>query len=186
MHRKSTKNLFLALAIGLPLILVAILWFAVQLRQSQLAAPSYNFIYTIRSYATVSAFQLSIENNGLYLLPKANRRTVSFPEVYIYDVNNNTSMSIDYQKPNLQSEKSKRIKIYEFKNASIRTSGTSPDGYRYQYYARSHGFIFFHNNRQNKPELVKKGKRFELTIPDLEKKSFTILGWIIPENQYER
>lgn len=178
---KSAKTLFLTLGIGLPFLLVGILWIAVQLKQNQIAAPKYNFIYVVKNYGSI---KITIKNNALYLTgAHMSSPKLVLPKIFFYNVTHHTATEINYQKPKLdlknnQTEQS--IKIFSFKHYNISKSITSPDGYHYEYGA-SHQPLLLFNRYDYKIRLIKDAKKVELVTPR-EHRSIKILGWLIPEN----
>lgn len=179
---KTNVKLFLSLGIGLPFVLVAILWLAVQLKQNQIEGPNYNFIFAMTNRAPV---KFVIKDNSLFLKTYKTTRSYSLPEIYIYDVNYHTLTPINYQKPNVNYKEAVELKVYDFKDFQVVPSSSSPDGYRYQYYSQGHLFWLF-GGAKKKPKLIKNGKRFALHFPGSEQRRPIILGWIIQENRNDR
>lgn len=174
---KKTQKISLALGIGLPLILVAILWVSMQIKQKQIPDPQYNFLYTVQYY---SPARLISRDNKIYLHMPKDRVVERFPQLYYYDFNNHTATEINYQKPNIESSGAEYILIYQPNGYRIIDNQNSPDGYAYRYGSKGSLLAIFGSGNRHRQYLTKQGKQLELHI-EPPNRYIQILGWLTPE-----
>lgn len=176
-HMKITQKISLALGIGLPLILVAILWVSMQIKQKQIPDPQYSFLYTVQ-YA--SPARLISRDHKIYLYMPKDRVVERFPPLYYYDFNNHTATEINYQKPNIGPSNEQYILIYQPKGYLIINNQSSPDGYDYRYGSKGAILGLFNSGSRHRQYLIKQGKQLELHI-EPPNRYIKILGWLTPE-----
>jgi len=182
---KLSKKLFLSLGIGLPCILVAILWAFVHIKQNQIELPQYNLIYAVKNYGPM---KLTVTNNALYMtIPQQTvSHEVISPQIFFYNVKYHKTTEIKYQKPNVDLKnrpQNKDIRVFSFKDYNINTNTLAPDGYRYTY-GSSHQPLLLFNRYDYKIQLIKNTKKIDLITPK-EHRPIKILGWLIPENHHD-
>jgi hypothetical protein len=158
------KNLPLVVALGIPVVLTAVIALAVYLPGFG-PEPGYDFVYAVRNYYGPGPIYDVVEGKVI------ERPALDYPEgemrypgpaaqLYYYDV---------------ESKISKNLTLQESQAHSLETSRTSPDGYVVENGGGSGIFPFYESGNYYDQYLVGNNRRLKTTISDY---NFEFLGWV--------
>lgn len=183
------ENLLLSMGILLPFLLMLIFMISATLTKSTLPPPQHSFLFTTTAYDRIS------QDPGIYFVVKNNQLTAQIskqPEgpdamriptenqrLYFYDAGTQTTDQISAEIDN------DIVKLARFKNATLDTKTTAPDGYEFTNLRyRNTGLIgdIFGVNRYNNNEyyLVKQNAVYPVKLPYSDNRYHDVrfLGWV--------
>lgn len=166
----------LILGIGLPILMVLVVWATISLPRFFVDAPTHNFIYSVDSsgyYGTASVYY-SVENNQLvsHQVPKYERDASSPPEMppptlFLHDVATNVSSEIS---------------LVDAQKYKLSAGPKSDDGFEVVPGSYGGGFPLFYDGSYGSKYYLKKGSYTkELAVQNsgsFSPYNFRFLGWV--------
>ncbi len=165
------KNRIFILGISIPILMILFVVASIYV-PGIFIKPKCNFVYTSgayygNEYSVVNnrITKVSIDQNGSSGTYES--QGYQYPNIYLYDVINNTSSEISYQ---------------EARNISIDSSTKSQDGFEIDHGSSGGGFLPFTYNQDDYSSIYIKGngvsKKLNLTLSDNDYYDFHLIGWV--------
>lgn len=193
------KNLALVVGVFLPLLLVLLFWIAMIIPRLSVAPPQYDLILSTQYYAGSGrrlhgTLTLDAEDGRLVANYRqdpglsrtradAEPPTYPVPTLYYFASNSGSLREIEYELPE-KLEDGATIPITALEYRTLFADEESPDGYRFDSYRGSRGFLFFFDSYRHIARIEKNGRA--VRIPSSNRNnhpgSYEFIGWVAREN----
>lgn len=186
------ENATLSLGLGLPLLLVFLLWASATWIERTGTPPAFDVIFASDYYDYSSGVRFVVEG-GKFKAQFIGKGYSSHPHLFRYNAKEGVAKEITYTIPagltdtsGTNSDKGTTpLSIPELEGLKIDTAATSPDGFTFDTSYHSRPFMsdlfFSGGSRSYTSVMLTKGSyRKYISVPDTYSYSNKFIGWVIP------
>jgi len=190
------ENTTLALGLGLPLLLVFLLWGATEWTQRNTVPPQYDMLFATNYYDYSNGMRFTVEN-GTLKATHVGKGSSNRPKLYRFNAKDDTIKEIPYTIPPEMTTYNANgaandtttittINIPDTQALKLDVSFVSPDGFTFENNYRGRplfGELFFSGNSRYSGysiALTKGGYRKYIPLKDSYSYSQKFIGWVVP------
>lgn len=194
MNNFFKQNIALVVGIALPLLLAALFYVAGEVSQRTVPDPRYAVLFVKDYYDNTDVpWSIKVKDGKVDISisdTRVNAQNYGWtkPTLYILEPGKKSArkIAVEFDPDHRGPVTSPDLESVQ-KGAHISTDSSAPDGYRFEYDARSGGGLFREifggpGHRDSSYALVNSSRRVGVLTPPDTLYSATFLGWVIPDN----